>query len=142
MVDMRTPIWYAEFRGFFWGEGCLDVPRYTSARTGQIYFAPRARIGMTAYEKPVLEEIKEEFGGALSFRASTNSWTWEVKGKDRLIHFCDKMEGGELGAAKSAQLAIFRGAVEAIPPRGRNYTDEIRAIMQNARDTLSMMKRG
>lgn len=112
----------AEFRGFFWGEGCLDIIKYFSKERNQYFYRPRLRIGMNIRETPLIKEIQKIFGGWISFRKKTNAISWEVIGKKNLEKVLPYLENGFLSAYKKKEIVVFREAVDLIPIQGKKYT--------------------
>jgi len=71
----EDPIWRAEFRGLFWGEGWLGIDMYKNRRHGKMYVAHRPSIQIAQAEdsKSMLVHIQEILGGTLYERKSTYS---------------------------------------------------------------------
>lgn len=67
------PLWRAEFRGFFWGEGWLGIDMFKSRRHGRLYTCHRAsiQIAQANDNKAMLYHIQEVLGGTVYERKST-----------------------------------------------------------------------
>ena len=138
---LNNEVWVAEFRGFFWGEGCLDLTPFNRKGGNFTSYTPRVRIGVNAVDAPILEEIKAAFGGSIYFQARNDSANWQLTGKDRVSVVLGCLRGGLLTAAKYPQVATMQRALDLIPVRGKNYTDEIRAELMQCKAELERLKR-
>jgi hypothetical protein len=130
----------AEFRGLFWGEGCLDIVKYFSKKRNQHFYRPRIRIGMNIKEEPLIKEIQKLFGGWISYRKVTNAVSWELQGKKRLEKILPYLEGGILSAYKKKEIIVFREAVKLIPTQGKKYTTKERKGMERLYIKLQELK--
>jgi hypothetical protein len=133
--------WLAEFRGFFWGEGCLDISFFNRKGNSHPSYCPRARIGLNAVDLPLLEEIRSVFGGNLHYRAATNSWTWQLTGKNKLLRLIECLTGARTSAHKAKQVAVFREVLALVPGRGNTYTPETRSAMEACKVEIERLKR-
>lgn len=136
------PTWAAEFRGFFWGEGCLDVAFFHRPKNALPSYTPRARIGLHEIDRPLLVDIQRHLGGTLYDSAKCRSCTWQLTGKANLDRLVVVLRGGVLPAVKRLQLDDFAAAVAAIPVRGQNYTPERREFLAASKARLETLKRG
>ncbi len=88
-----TETWAAEFRGLFWGEGCLFAGKYRRCIGGRWYerVDPYAVITMREDDAPLLEAIAERLGGSLRryhyHAPGSNAQPqarWQVSGLEKL----------------------------------------------------------
>lgn len=138
---METDLWFAEFRGFFWGEGCLDVSLFNRKGNARPSYCPRARIGLNSVDLPLLQDVQRVFGGSLYYRQEVDSWTWQLTGKESLLRLVEHLSVTKLPAHKHRQVAVFREVLETIPGRGRNYTTETRDRLSTLKSELERLKR-
>jgi LAGLIDADG-like domain len=74
--------------GLFDGEGCVVIMR-TNFPGGRVGYCVRVSVSNTY--KPVLQEVREEFGGSLSGRRPDGNrnkltlWTWRASGRDSIV---------------------------------------------------------
>jgi hypothetical protein len=62
--NLITPEWAAEFRGFFWGEGCFYIhPTFGNGRS----FAITTKIELRKDDEEVLKEFQRRLGGKISY---------------------------------------------------------------------------
>jgi hypothetical protein len=61
------PIWRAEFRGLFWGEGWLGIDMYKNRRHGKMYVAhrPSFQIAQAEDNKAMVYHVQEVLGGSI-----------------------------------------------------------------------------
>jgi hypothetical protein len=138
---LTDEIWIAEFRGFFWGEGCLDLTPFNRKGGNFTSYTPRIRIGVNRVDTPVLEEIQGVFGGSIFFQSRNDSATWQLTGKDKVGIALGCLRGGRVQAAKSAQVEVLQRALDLIPARGKNYTPEVREELMRCKAELEQLKR-
>jgi hypothetical protein len=135
------PVWAAEFRGFFWGEGSLNMTCETQGRPKSIALA--ASIGLRCDDAAILEAFQAKLGGNLrsepyrgvDTRKSISRWQQGIAMHNRRIgRLLESPTGLPFGKAK--QLAIWREAVEIKIAAGNGkhraatrYTSEQRARM-------------
>jgi len=120
--------------GLIDGEGCLDVQV-----TNGIYVRPRIRIGMTKSSLFVLEMLKENHGGFLTYRSSKNdkwedSVCWELVGYSSVCSFLRNIVNHLLIKQEQARLLLWLET----GVKGKQVTDEVRQLIRNE---LSAMKR-
>jgi hypothetical protein len=120
--------------GLIDGEGCLDVQV-----TNGIYVRPRVRIGMTKSSLFVLEILKENHGGFLSYRETNNekwedSVCWELVGYSQVCSFLRNIVNHLLIKQEQARLLLWLET----GVKGQQVTDEVRQLI---RDELKAMKR-
>lgn len=120
--------------GLIDGEGCLDVQI-----TNGIYVRPRVRIGMTKTSLFVLEMLKENHGGYLTYRETSNpNWedsvSWELVGYGQVCSFLRNIVNHLLIKKEQARFLLWMEK----EIKGNQVTDEVRQII---RDELKAMKR-
>src|ERR1044072_3765103 len=118
-----------EFVGLLIGEGCIDISR--QGRSAH-HIRPRLRIGMNERDLPMLQAIQERYGGSLSPRASTRSWTWQLTGVERVTRVAQLLAVSTLPHAKRGEVEILLKARKL-----RAQTDEMLAY----KVALSNLKR-
>lgn len=120
--------------GLIDGEGCLDVQI-----TNGLYIRPRVRIGMTKSSFFVLEMLKENHGGFLTYRETNNpNWEdsvcWELVGYSQVSSFLRNIVNHLLIKQEQARLLLWMEK----EIKGKQVADEARQII---RDELKAMKR-
>ena len=120
--------------GLIDGEGCLDVQI-----TNGLYIRPRVRIGMTKSSFFVLEMLKENHGGFLTYRETNNpNWEdsvcWELVGYSQVCSFLRNIANHLLIKQEQARLLLWMEK----EIKGKQVADEARQII---RDELKAMKR-
>jgi hypothetical protein len=127
----------AAMAGFFLGEGHLDLVTLGRPKSsGCLYL--RARIALRSDDKPVLDSFKDRFGGNLSYRAATRSWTWAITGNNRVGALLDLLEECPLPSKKMREIAIMRRAQLIIGSTSsdKGISPERAALMYQLRDQL------
>lgn len=143
MARIRTfkpelpPVVAAEFRGFFFGEGHLDMCSPAGGRS----LVPRARIALREDDVLVLEWVRSRFGGHLSRRASTRSWSWELAGAAAVGRVLAVLADGYIPSKKRREVELLREAVSLIPERGRHIGDGAATRLQEIRLELKAARR-
>lgn len=131
--------------GFTDGEGSFVITATGSPKGNrQPALAPRFTLGLHAADGAILHELRDTFGGSLSFsernpdRPSSDRWTWTVVAKAdlrRLVAYFDRFP---LRARKARDYATWRAAVEvylAAPsaPACVGEMRSFRAVLQSGR---------
>jgi len=142
-------IWAAEFRGFFWGEGCLSVMYIPKKDLYRVL----AKIGLRSDDRPLLEEIHRRIGGSLwdtttQSSAGLPSTMWDASSQKSLKIVAELLLGGVLPAKKAKQLDLWLEAVSIFTTRkikcgwgGKQYTDEQKTRMGEIKKALSEAKK-
>lgn len=146
MARIRTPATaeaLAEFRGFFFGEGHLDIVR--QGKGGHNLY-PRARIALREDDVEVLRWCVSLFGGCLTYRAATLSWCWQLTGRERVAELVAVLSGGVMPAKKRREVEIVAEALSLIRPRVGTCTRtpvpaEVTARLIALRDDLKAARR-
>ena len=120
--------------GLIDGEGCIDVQV-----TNGLYVRPRVRIGMTKSSLFVLEILKENHGGYLSYRETSNeqwedSVCWELVGYSQVCSFLRNIVNHLLIKQEQAKLILWLEK----EIKGKRVADEARQLI---RTELKAMKR-
>ena len=120
--------------GLIDGEGCLDVQV-----TKGVYVRPRVRIGMTKSSLMLLEMLKTNHGGYLSYRESKNSnWEdsvcWELVGYSQVCQFLRNIANHLCIKHEQAKLILWMEN----NVKGKQVADTARQLIRNE---LTAMKR-
>ncbi len=120
--------------GLIDGEGCLDVQI-----TNGVYIRPRIRIGMTKSSFFVLEMLKQNHGGYLTYRETKNdAWEdsvcWELVGYSQVCSFLRNIVNHLLIKQEQAKFLLWLEK----EIKGKQVADEARQLI---RDELKAMKR-
>lgn len=120
------PVWMAEFRGFFFGEGYLGITTNGRGR-GKVYHIARAAITLRDDDEPVLREIQKRLGGLLhrercgrvSHVDGTPHQTkpfvvWRVTSKSDVARVCDILDAGHLPSKKRREIAVMRAFLATV----------------------------
>jgi hypothetical protein len=99
----------SEFVGLFIGEGCIDISQ--QGRSAH-HIRPRLRIALNERDVELLQAIQERYGGSLSYRAQTRSYSWQLTGAARVRRVARLLAASKLPHAKRAEVAIILKAVE------------------------------
>lgn len=124
------PIWTAEFRGFFWGEGTIGIYRNNPKQKkwrGTVYAS--AGIGLRTDDEPVLIEFQNRIGGTLlreKYKKYPNRTVsrWRTANIQSCKLISNLLKGGSvLSFNKKKQLGLWTEAVDVLIKGGR-YTPE------------------
>jgi hypothetical protein len=131
-TQLLDPIWCAEFRGFFWGEGYLGITSWGIHPSGHIKLSPRIQIAIRDDDADVLRDIHSRLGGVLTFQANNRHMAkanpiavWRVTRKDQIARVLDVLEGGILPSKKRLQVAIVREFLETVPEPGHRIPSDV-----------------
>ena len=140
MAKIRTvnPELAAEMRGFFFGEGHIDLVRQGKTTRA---VSPRVRIGLREDDKAILEVFRDSFGGSLVYRASTQSWCWQLTGRERVSMFAEMLVQGLLPTKKRREVALLLEACSLIPMRGTHHTDASARRLTEIRDEMKASRK-
>lgn len=141
------PIWAAEFRGFFWGDGCagIDRRRYQSKKGPYYIYYPKLRVQLRDDDTPFLEEVCAVLGGGLYWRdrsISRPTTAWQIGGYAQVRTVLeDVLLGGSLPAKKRVDIEVLYEAVLARYDMPRKFDDESRAVIAEYYALLQSVKR-
>lgn len=132
--DVIDPVWAAEFRGFFWGEGTLAIQIQTHPKH-QKSIAVAATIGLRSDDAAILEAFRDRLGGVLRterYRDGSGRTIvrWQVgtsKDNLRIARLLDSPTG--LPFRKARELALWREAVvlkDTTKQRARDISPDAR----------------
>lgn len=121
--------------GFADGEGCFLIAENPGKR-----FAPRFKISLRADDKPILDALRNEFGGFVGTvkqgpRNDHPSVQWVVSSKHDLARLRDYFEQHPLRAKKARDYAIWSEAVRAYCARGGRAPE-----LADLRDALAAVR--
>lgn len=128
------PLWMAEFRGFFWGEGCLSF-QYVHRKDHPFpVYRLHAKVSLRQDDAALLIDVHEKLGGTLWYRNKTYqnqrfghitnpAVVWDATGHDSLLRVSHVLEGGVLPSKKLQEYLIWREAlaIHLTHARGGGY---------------------
>ena len=123
----------AEFRGFFFGEGHLDLIKQGRTTRG---LSPRARIALREDDVGVLRWVMEFLGGNLSYRESTRSYCWQLTGKENITRLLDILCTGFVPSKKRKEVWLMVEAVTHVSVRGAHLMDSSVNALHRIKDEL------
>ena len=147
------PIWAAEFRGFFWGEGTLAVQRVSNknnkTRDKWYSFSIQATIGLRFDDAPLLCEFQRRLGGRIRVEQPRKEGLnpivrWAI-GKAKDCHRVGQLlSNGILPANKAKQLNLWIEALNLKLASGASsasrYTQEAKYAIVEAERILKEMR--
>ncbi len=153
------PIWAAEFRGFFWGEGTIRIQSGRPQEKAMPHVkwvgystSMHASIGLRSDDAPLLMEFQRRLGGTLRIEKyrdgsskTLNRWT-VARAEDTVrIAALLKSNVSRLPFNKRRQLKLWTKAVEiklrAGGSSGSRYTPKEREFLLFAESELHRLKR-
>lgn len=129
-IELLDPIWCAEFRGFFWGEGYLGITSWgVNPNKGSIRLMARIQISIRDDDADVLIDIHRKLGGVLTYQDNNRLHAkanpiciWRVTRKAEILRVLDVLENGALPSKKRLQIAILREFMDTVPAPGKKPT--------------------
>ncbi len=104
------PIWFAEFRGFFMGEGCATVAFYPNA-TSRAHYQVQLAVALRDDDRDVVFDIKNKLGGNSYihpiYKRSSPLATWQLVGWSRCTNLISFLVQGTLPAKKRRDLLLL-----------------------------------
>ena len=145
---MNNELWNAEFCGFFWGEGCADLQKYSRKNRGCMY-RPRLRITLRSDDEPILLDIQEHLGGTVTkgHNAKNYKWktqtsrTWCLSNKESVVCVCDILLKGCMPAKKLKQIKVIRKAAKLRAGKLGHVTDNERTILEKCYKLAQYLKK-
>lgn len=153
-----APIWAAEFRGFFWGEGSLIVrsnrplaKRFPHVQWKGYSYSISAGVGLRSDDGAVLIEFQRRLGGVLrreTYRDGSGKTIdrWQVSATTDCLRIARVLESPTgLPFNKARQLVLWREAVEIKlsngSTSGSRYTPEAAERMRVLEETLRDLRK-
>lgn len=139
--QLIDPIWAAEFRGFFCGEGYLGISSWGyDPKNDCRKLRARVQITSRSDDSDVLREFQSRFGGVVyqehDGRISNNGngkkyvskpyTVWRVVKADQLRLILDVLENGIIPFRKREQIQVIREFLATVTHVGQKNTPEIR----------------
>lgn len=145
------PVWAAEFRGFFLGEGSLEIGQInhsvTTRRGDKVYqyqakqLRPRARLIQRDDNRAILEAVQARLGGNITKHgrhytvspvngmtySSNPTIAWYVMSTESVQRVLDLLKGGVLPHSKLREVALLEEFLAIRPRPGHKLTDTVRA---------------
>lgn len=167
---MLDPMWYAEFCGFFWGEGnfMIDlyeraIPRKKTLKDGSIRnyepfktFTVRVRVRITqrSDNRQVLDHIQSKLGGHIYVHRGRNTvsagngktyisqkqFVWQVQDRKQVERILDILESSQFQTTKRREIAIMRQAIDVMRARRYGYGQEARDRLHELKQQLSAIR--
>lgn len=139
MNTTPDPLWLAEFRGFFWGEGNFMIDLQERPVGNYVAWTARVRLRVIQRddESEVLENIRSVLGGHLYIHKSFKlvsagngkeyinhrQITWQLQDKDTIEQVLNILDCGLLPHSKRLQIAVMREAIAVMRSRRHSYTE-------------------
>lgn len=131
-TQLLDPIWCAEFRGFFWGEGYLGICSWGKHPKGYTKLSPRIQISIRDDDAQMLQDIHAKLGGVLTYQANNRHMAnanpvcvWRVTRKDEIERILDVLEQGVMPCKKQRQIVVLREYLKTMRPPGRRISGAI-----------------
>ena len=145
------PIWMAEFRGFFAGEGSLAV-QLIHKKTNTL-FRPRCRISLRLDDHFILDEFRDRIGGSLFFTKNQSSagsptLTWDANSLSQSKIISGILQNSVLPAKKFDQVPLWCEAICILDQKqdsgygwgGRRISEESRTRLHEISTLLKQYK--
>lgn len=132
------PFWWAEFRGFFYGEGSVyfrDVKTRSSLGnpTSRRKLVPVLQVALRSDDRAILEDFHTKLGGQIiSYEAYKNHaprTSWHTTGWSRVYNIIPYLIENALPAKKVRELVLMKEACELRFSMSRDLSEEERAIL-------------
>lgn len=139
-------LWEAEFRGFFWGEGCLTVHNY-KRRKGErvdVLTRPAIKISLRDDDAAILLQFQQRLGGHI-FRITKTDRpyqmiSWDVVNRDQCKNIVRILEVGLVPSKKLREVALFKEYLEMAHTQGHKYNEQEKARIQQIVAELRLLK--
>jgi hypothetical protein len=132
----------AEIRGFFYGEGHLDLTRQGSTTKT---VSPRARVSLRDDDRAVVEWLQFWLGGSISYscpRLGERAACWQLTGRENVSRLLDVLESGSLPSKKRQEVALLREAMRVrASERQSHVSPQVVARLHEIRDELKRVRR-
>lgn len=115
------PIWAAEFRGYFFGDGYLGIVRNGTGRGA--HSTARAQITTRDDDVEMLYDISSKLGGKVTLAGNKNRICnpvaiWRTRNMKDVERVCDILEDGLMPSKKRAEIIVVRKYLSIHIPRG------------------------
>ncbi len=111
------PLWFAEFRGFFYGEGCVYIRSQSYKSRNRKSLAPVLEIGLRKDDSALLSDIHATLGGFfLSKKAhgrTNEAVQWSLVGWSNVYSVLPYLLDSKFPSRKIEQLETMKSACEA-----------------------------
>lgn len=144
-IDFIDPVWAAEFRGFFYGDGCAMLGNSTGS------YLPVLTISLRADNAPLLKNIQDVLGGTLHGRDMSDSLPnskpqtiWRISGWPKcrgVLEGAGFIQAPVFPAKKCKDIAILYAAIQYRYSIPYWMTDEERAVLADYYLALREVKR-
>jgi hypothetical protein len=146
-IEIPDEVWAAEFRGFFYADGCATFVKHHKG----LALTPTLTISQRADNCGILEEIRSVLGGNLGYRSYDNhpmpnakpQWKWTAKGWSRVLAIIEAtdLDRGILPAKKVEDVIILYEAVQARLTMPFKCTEEDWAVIHQYEKELRAVKK-
>lgn len=142
-------LWWAEFRGFFYGEGCVyfrDMKTRTSFKnpTSRRKLSPTLTIALRRDDSSVLEEIHHTLGGLFHLKPAhgkTNeAAAWSMNGWSPVYNVLLYLLDGLLPSKKGKELTLVKEACELRFTFSYDLSDDERSRLYEYHTRLRELK--
>lgn len=159
------PVWAAEFRGFFLGEGSLEIGQIThntsTAKGDKVYryskvqLRPRARLIQRDDNRAILEAVQARLGGNITKHGrhytvspvngmtytSNPTIAWYVMSTNGVQRVLDLLKGGVLPHGKLREIAVLEEYLALRPQPGHKMSDATRARLFELKSELEALRK-
>lgn len=127
------PLWWAEFRGFFFGEGSVMFRNQKTLTsfgnpTSRRKLVPLLQISVRRDDHLVLEDVHQKLGGQFHHKkahgATNEAVTWLTPGWSRTYNIVVPLSEGLLPSKKRAEMLLMKEACELRFTFSYDLTDE------------------
>lgn len=122
-----NPIWMAEFRGFFFGEGYIGITTNGLSRNKYLHYNPRIQITLRDDDISILKEIQAKLGGGL-YREGLGRKTkkdgkeyqskpyavWRMRKKQDIERVLKILDAGYMPSQKRLQINTLRKFIKTV----------------------------
>ncbi len=142
------PMWAAEFRGLFYGEGSVGLwkcPRHTRKKEIYHVLVPVLSMHFRDDDAKILTDIHEKLGGTLSggkrYGPTNPSKRWSISGWPRVYAIIrDILLDGLIPAKKRIELQLLHDAILARSKMAFIPTKEQKAILEDYAERIKLAK--
>jgi hypothetical protein len=133
-----SPLWFAEFRGFFWGEGCIymranRIKNNSGNLNKRKKITPVIEITQRVDNRAIIEDVQAHLGGILHTRAASGNRganiSWQTVGWTRVHSLVPYLLDAQMPSVKQQQLHIMKEACEARQQMSHDLTQDEYAVI-------------